>query len=148
MSLTLPGILRKDARTPRHKAVDEVARLRHQLEGAGLLIRGMRLQVAQAEDARDKANAKANLLQEADTRAAAVEARMRAMTEELTALRAFKANVIAVDSPTGHRDIDPDDQPTHPSGINVMTLRAAFGPTTDPGQTTWGARNQQQEATS
>ncbi|MGW7053071.1 hypothetical protein [Streptomyces sp. NPDC054887] len=70
---------------------------------------------------------------------------LAAAHRELTELRAFKANVTAVDSPTGHRDIDPDDQPTHPAGINVTTLREALGPVVDPGQTTWGARRERSD---
>lgn len=142
MSIALPSILRRDARTPRHKAINEVERLRHQLDGASLLFAGMRLQVAQAEDARDKANAKANLLQEADTRAEAAEARMRAMTDELAELRAFHATATAVTVPPMVRDTSAfEDQATEP--FCIKTLQAALGTAvTDPGQTTWGAARQ------
>lgn len=145
MSLTLPGILRKDARTPRHKAIDEVARLRHQLDGAGLLFAGMRLQVAQAEDARDKANAKANRLQEAEAHAEKAEAQMRAMAAELAELRAFHATATAVTVPPMVRDTTAgEDQATAPTDVRPVWEALGIGPVTNPGQTTWGARNQQQ----
>ncbi|MGW0312073.1 hypothetical protein [Streptomyces flavidovirens] len=72
---------------------------------------------------------------------------LAAAERELVELRAFKANVTSVDVPAGHRDIDPDDQPT--GTIPVKTLQAALNTAvTNPGQTTWGARNQQQEVQS
>lgn len=56
-----------------------------------------------------------------------LQADLDAVEEELLELRAFKANVTAIDAPAGVRDIDPDDQPTHPTGIHVTTLRDALG---------------------
>lgn len=145
MSITIPS-LRRDKRAPRHKAADEVARLRHQLQGAGFLIAGLRQQVTDARAAEDRANAKATRLDEAEAYAKAVE-------QELNELRAFKANATAISAPAGQRDIDPDDQPTHPQGIDVSELRDRFtsgpvvslhhSPQADPGQTTWGTRNEQ-----
>lgn len=46
---------------------------------------------------------------------------------ELLELRAFKANILAINAPAGTRDIDPDDQPTHPQGIDVKPLWDALG---------------------
>ncbi|MFE0088815.1 hypothetical protein [Streptomyces sp. NPDC059016] len=46
---------------------------------------------------------------------------------ELLELRAFKANILAVDAPAATRDIDPDDQPTHPQGIDVRPLWERYG---------------------
>lgn len=149
MSITMPR-LRRDTRAPRHKAADEVRRLRHQLDGAGLLITGLRQQVTEARDAEDRANAKAVRVDEAEARATAAEQQAAVMDAELQELRAFKANATATSIPAGHRDVDPDDQPTHPTGIHVQPLWDALnvGPVhavTNPGQTTWGAHNQQQE---
>ncbi|GFH34346.1 hypothetical protein [Streptomyces pacificus] len=45
---------------------------------------------------------------------------------ELLELRAFKANILAVNAPAGSRDIDPDDAPTHPQGIPVAPLWVAL----------------------
>lgn len=52
---------------------------------------------------------------------------LAAQTAELLELRAFKANILAIDAPAGDRDIDPDDQPTHPTGIDVRPLWDALG---------------------
>lgn len=46
---------------------------------------------------------------------------------ELLELRAFKANILAINAPAGTRDIDPDDQPTHPQGIDVKPLWERYG---------------------
>ncbi|GGJ87290.1 hypothetical protein GCM10011583_18540 [Streptomyces camponoticapitis] len=48
---------------------------------------------------------------------------LAAQTAELIALRAFKANVLAVSVPAvGTRQVEPDDRPTEPAGINVRPL--------------------------
>jgi hypothetical protein len=65
----------------------------------------------------------------------------------LAPFEAAEANRNAVDIPPGVRDVDPDDQPTHPTGIHVKTLRDALGigpvhAVTNPGQTTPGAREE------
>lgn len=135
MTLTLPG--RRDKRTPRHKAVDEVDRLRHELAGAGHCIASLRQQLTAARAAEDRANAKAVRVDEAEARATAAEQQAAAMDTELAQLRAFKANVTAVSAPAGVRDIDPDDHPTQP--IPVRTLWDAHaGPTADATTVTHG----------
>lgn len=58
----------------------------------------------------------------------------------LAPFEAAEANRNAVDIPPGVRDVDPDDQPTHPTGIHVQPLWDAHGigpvhAVTDPGQT-------------
>ncbi|NUL13256.1 hypothetical protein [Streptomyces lunaelactis] len=73
-----------------------------------------------------------------------LQADLDAQTAELNELRAFKANAEKVSQAAGQRDVDPDDQPTHPTGIDVTTLWDALGvgpvhAVTDPSQTTWGA---------
>lgn len=148
MSITIPG-LRRDRRTPRHKAADEVNRLRHQLAGAGQCIAGLRLQVAEAQAAEDRANAKAVRVDEAEARAMAAEQRLTAQDEELTALRQFKANVTSIDVPPGQRDVHPDDQPTTPVNVRPLWQALGIGPVhavTDPGQTTWGRAREAEEA--
>lgn len=144
MAISFPSLR---SRAPRHRAIDEVARLRHLLTGADALTAGLRLQVMDAEDARDRANARANTLAEADERRVRAEQQMADMVKELVELRQFKANVQSLDvAQLGHRDIAPDDQATMPVPIVVQTPAQAFGQgraVTDPGRTTWGIRNEQ-----
>lgn len=131
MSITIPG-LRRDKRTPRHRAVDEVVRLRHELEGAGHFIAELQQKVTDAQAAADKANAKAGRVDEAEAYAKAAKA-------ELAELRAFKANVTAVTVPAGHRDIAPGDRPTQPVRVRALWDAHGIGPVTtvtDPGLTT------------
>ncbi|RCH70528.1 hypothetical protein DT019_03290 [Streptomyces sp. SDr-06] len=45
---------------------------------------------------------------------------------EVRALRAQIANLTAVTVPAWHRDIDPGDHPTEPTGIDVRDLRTRF----------------------
>ena len=47
--------------------------------------------------------------------------------QRLAPFEAAEANRTAVTVPPAERDIDPDDQPTHPQGINVTTLWDALG---------------------
>lgn len=133
MTITMPW-----RGTGTRRAVDEVRRLRHLLDGDKAHMAGLRLQVMDAEDARDRAVARANELAEADGRRVLAEQQMAAMTAELTALRQFKANVNGHDvEQVGHRDIDAGDAVTVP--VKVVTLAEAFG----PARTTWGVRNEQ-----
>ena len=69
--------------------------------------------------------------------------------QRLAPFEAAEANRTAVTVPPAERDIDPDDQPTHPTGIDVREVRERFAsgpvvslhhaPQADPGQTAWGA---------
>jgi len=141
VSIHLPG-LRHVRRAPRHKAADEVTHLRHQLAGAGIFITDLRRQLADARAAEDTANAKAVRVDEAEARADKAEQLAREMGAELITLKAFKANVNAVTLPMPVRDVDPDDQPTHPIYVRHPQDSLNAGPVTpvtDPGQTTWGA---------
>ncbi|MCP3820123.1 hypothetical protein NLX86_19080 [Streptomyces sp. A3M-1-3] len=82
----------------------------------------------------------------AEELAAGYAQQLAAQTAELLELRAFRHNTLAVSAPIGQRDIDPDDQPTQPIPVPLWEAHG-IGPVhavTDPGQTTWGARNQQQ----
>jgi hypothetical protein len=45
---------------------------------------------------------------------------------KVTALEADLANLRAISAPAGTRDVDPDDQPTEPTGIPVQTLHEAL----------------------
>ncbi|MFE6127488.1 hypothetical protein ACFQ6Q_04310 [Streptomyces sp. NPDC056437] len=84
------------------------------------------------------------VLLEAKQRLEADNARLQG---QLTETQAALANATAISAPAGVRDIDPDDQPTHPQGIHVQPLWDAaaaglLGAVADPGQTSWGARRQ------
>lgn len=101
----------------RHRATDEVARLRHQLEGAGCLIAGLRADIAEANAARDAANAKANRVDEAEAEARKAREEADQMRTELVELRAFKANITAVSDLPSVVDTQP---------IDVQPLRDRF----------------------
>jgi hypothetical protein len=45
---------------------------------------------------------------------------------QVTALESDLANLRAVSAPAGTRDVDPDDQPTEPTGTPVKTLHEAL----------------------
>lgn len=51
---------------------------------------------------------------------------LRAERAETLSLQAVLDNATATAVPPSHRDVDPDDQPTHPAGIDVRDLRARF----------------------
>ncbi|MCT9092924.1 hypothetical protein N4G70_29230 [Streptomyces sp. ASQP_92] len=123
MTLTLPW-----QGTGSHRAVDEVARLRHELAGAGHLIESLRGQVDDANAARDRANEKASQYDEAVARADAVVEAMAEMQSELRELRAHLANCEAVTVPPMERDIDPGDHPTVPVDVKSLRERFASGP--------------------
>jgi len=54
------------------------------------------------------------------------ERKLEAVTARLRVFEARDANDFAISLPPAHRDIDPDDQPTHPQGLDVRTLREAL----------------------
>lgn len=58
----------------------------------------------------------------------AAEKTTEALTARLRVFEARDANATAISVPPAHRDVDPDDQPTHPTGIDVRTLREALNP--------------------
>lgn len=108
----------------RHRAVDKVDSLQRELAAARLLIDGINAQLADANEARDKANERANTLAEAEARAARLAEEAETLRAELAGLRSELANHRAIDAPAGHRDVDDDDQPTHP--IDARPLWAAL----------------------
>ncbi|CAL9663822.1 hypothetical protein SUDANB1_07110 [Streptomyces sp. enrichment culture] len=150
MSITdlLPARISRPGRPVRkHRAVDEVTRLRSLLDGANALIRGLQLQVADRDAALD------------DTRAMQAEAeelvvKQQADIDDLTAERdqwrdealalkarfsaqlAADANTHRITVPRMVRPVDgPEDEATAP--IDVRPLWDALGirPVTDPGRT-------------
>ncbi|WP_331445817.1 hypothetical protein [Streptomyces xanthochromogenes] len=123
MTITMPW-----QGTGSRRAVDEVARLRHQLAGAGHCIKGLRLQLADANEARDRANAKACRVGEAEARAKAAVQSLTEMRAELLELRAYRDNHEAIDVPAGVRDVDPGDQPTVPVNVKSLQERFTSGP--------------------
>lgn len=58
----------------------------------------------------------------------AAEAKAADLGRQLTGLRARIANEHAVTVPPMHRDLDPDELPTEPGGIDVRTLREVLNP--------------------
>ncbi|NUS58513.1 MAG: hypothetical protein HOV66_27225 [Streptomycetaceae bacterium] len=50
------------------------------------------------------------------------------LDRQLTGLKARMANETAITVPPMHRDVDPDELPTEPGGIDVRTLREALNP--------------------
>jgi uncharacterized coiled-coil DUF342 family protein len=114
--------------TGSRRAVDEVARLRHELAGAGHLIESLRGQVDDSNEARDRANEKAGKYDEAAARADAAEQAMAEMQSELRELRAHIANCQSVTVPPMERDIDPGDHPTVPVDVKSVQERFASGP--------------------
>lgn len=74
---------------------------------------------------------------EADAVDVSVERQQRLLAEEKAddyearylALKARVDNEHAITVPPMHRDLDEDEQPTEPAGIDVRTLREALNPT-------------------
>ncbi|MEU1071846.1 MULTISPECIES: hypothetical protein [unclassified Streptomyces] len=115
------------------RAVDKVAELR--AENVKLLTRQaaaddyFALLTADRDDVYAAWRAAKQRAAEAELVAVCVAADLDDMTAERdqlavenTALRARLANAQALTVPAPHRDIDPDDQPTDPMGIQVTTL--------------------------
>lgn len=121
--MSLLGIARPSGR---HRAVDEVTRLRQQLLALALLTASLYRRLAQATAARDAANAKASRLSEIEEYAAEV-------TRERNRLRAALANATSVHVAAGVRNISPGDEPTQPIPLARPLWGAPFA-TTNPGR--------------
>ncbi|MFE0470570.1 hypothetical protein ACFW2V_02990 [Streptomyces sp. NPDC058947] len=151
MSITdlLPARISRPARPARkHRAVDEVTRLRALLDGANALIRGLQLQVADRDAALHETRtmqAEAEELvvkQQADIDDLTAErdqwmAEALALKARFSAQLAVEANTHRIDVPPMVRPIDgPEDEATAP--IDVQPLWDALGiqPVTDPGRIT------------
>lgn len=117
MSLLLSGHGMHRAEPPRKvrserdelvcKLVAETTRsqlLQDQLDAAGIDLSGVRLDLEEAL----KANARLN--------------------DEVIRLQSALANATCVDVAAGHRDIDPDDQPTQPIDVRTLLTRFDTGP--------------------
>lgn len=128
---------RRPPRPRKHRAADEVARLRAFLAGANALIGGLHLQLAEEEARHAETAAKRT---EAEALVARQQADMAAITDErdywrdeALALRArfsgqlaAEANANAVTVPCGYRDTSAiEDQATGP--IQVQALWDALG---------------------
>lgn len=57
---------------------------------------------------------------------AEAERKVEALTARLRIFESHEANEFAITLPPMHRDIDADDVPTNPAGIDVRTLRDAL----------------------
>lgn len=102
MSL-LGEIVRPRVRRPnRHRAIDEVTRLRSQLVPLLILICDLSRRLAIATAGWDAANAKASQLRDAESLAAEATRRLQAQTAELYELRAFYANATKVGDLSSH----------------------------------------------
>jgi hypothetical protein len=137
------GLLDRPAR--KHRAVDEVTRLRSLLDGAHALIRGLQLQVEERDTALAKTAARQleseevivqQLVNLEDLRAERDEllAELLALKARFGAQLAAEANDQAITVPPMVRPIDgPEDEATAP--IDVRPLWDALGirPVTDPG---------------
>lgn len=136
----LLGDQERELRRLRSRA-EQATAMEARLDEQAKTINSLRDQVQAAKTIRGGVHAKAGRYDEAEARAASAERQLSEMTKELVALRAFRDNVNAVDVPqVGAREVDPDDHPTDPQGIDVRALWEArdaglLGPVTDPGHT-------------
>lgn len=105
----------------RHRAVDEVARLRAQSLSLVVLVCHLMRRLVEATAARDAANAKASRLGDAELRAAEATRRLEAQTAELRELRAFKANATRV-----------GDLKSHPAVAETQPIPVVSLASTDP----------------
>lgn len=101
-----------------------------------LTIGSLREQIDTAKTIRDDIQIEAGRYREAEARAQAAERQLAEQTDELIALRQFKANVTSVSSLP--QAPDPTNEVTAPHGIDVRTLREAANagllePGPDPG---------------
>lgn len=139
-TFTLPGLRRDHRPRPKHRATDEVDRLRIELARKAQALEAADGLIGRLKVSNDQLLTKATRYDEAEAYAKAVE-------QELNELRAFKANATAISAPVGQRDVDPDDQPTHPVDVRPLWEALGISPVravADTGQTGWGARNEQQ----
>lgn len=114
--MSLLGIARPGGR---HRAVDEVLRLRSQLVPLLILICDLSRRLAVATAGWDAANAKANRLSEIEETAAEATRQLQAQTAELYELRAFYANATKVSDLGQHPAV------TETQRIPVITLPEA-----------------------
>lgn len=119
MSITIPGLRRDHRPRPKHRATDEVNRLRIELARKDQAIDAADGLIGRLKASNDQLLTKATRYDEAEAYAAAVR-------QELNELRAFRATTLAVTVPPMERDTsDGADQATQP--IDVRPLWERFG---------------------
>lgn len=131
----------------KHRATDEVERLRSLLDGAHVLIRGMQLQVDDRDARLATAHARQNelegLVDQLQADAIELTEERDQLDEALAALRrrfaaqlAADANATAVTVPPMVRDTSAiEDQATCPIPVHTLWDALGLGPVTDPGHT-------------
>ncbi|MFD7609660.1 hypothetical protein [Streptomyces sp. NPDC059828] len=124
MSLTIPWLHVGKHRLSPRQLIQKIGRLERALDRAKCDGMDLATQVSELKAERNRLKAE---LDQVVIELGDMHVELAAQTAELLQLRAFKANVLAVDAPAGHRDIDPGDAPTHPQGIGVMPLWEALG---------------------
>lgn len=115
----------------RHRAVDEVIRLRRQMFPLIVLVVDLMRRLVEATAARDAANAKASQLRDAQHRAAEATHTLKAQTAELLELRAFKANATKVSDLGAHPAVA-ETQPIPVLPLHLSPL-AGVNPSHVPG---------------
>ncbi|MEV0779237.1 hypothetical protein [Streptomyces sp. NPDC050428] len=110
---------RHRGRTP-FQLIQKVGRLERENDGMACQLVGLTTEVGELLVARNQLERQ---LDEAGIELSGARQDLAEQETELVALRAFKANVLAVSVPTvGDREVTPDDRPTEPAGIDVRPL--------------------------
>ncbi|MFE7954433.1 hypothetical protein [Streptomyces sp. NPDC057413] len=112
---------RAHLRHDRDAARAEVLRLEGVIRGLEATVHEQGQRIAQLEADAVDVGVERQLREKAERRADELD-------RELTALKAREANEHAVTVPPAHREVDPDDAPTVPAGIPVLTLPQALNP--------------------
>ncbi|MEU6365708.1 hypothetical protein ABZ876_08125 [Streptomyces sp. NPDC046931] len=130
----LPRIGLFDRTAPRHRAIDEVGRLRHQLAGAEIYMAGQRIQIEDAEQERDDAIERRDIAEKALAQAEAV-IRLRDQTIAQLERRldiACRANAAADLT----QELDTSSlRDNYAAGVLTLQQAHCIGPVTDPGRT-------------
>ncbi len=114
MALALPRLRGVGSHRAQDRITDLEEALAFERKSSKRLINDLGRQVFEARAGWDAANARANRLREADTRARNAERDTARLTAENQLLRAQLANARAVTVPAGERPIDPGDEATQP----------------------------------
>lgn len=130
----------------KHRAADEVERLRSLLDGANALIRGIQLQVddrdASLADAHARQNELEGLVDQIQADAIELAEERDQLAEENTALKrrfapqlAAEANAHRITVPPMVRDTSAvEDQATQPIPVHTLWDALGIGPAIDPGR--------------
>lgn len=111
------------------------AHCRHDRDAARAQVLLLEAEIRSLETAARRSHARIHQL-ETDAVDVSVERQLRLLAEETAvnyearylALKALMDNEHAITVPPMRRDIDPDEEPTEPGGIDVRTLREALNP--------------------